>query len=919
MKKKIYPMLFVAALSLSACTEVLEPNVDYGGNTFINDYSALVDAVNNLNKTLQERFDALNQLLKSNMVDIKLAIDSNTGAIKVLSEKTEQGLKDVNTSIFNGFTTLSGKIDEQGKSIVVAMNNNGELLRLQIDETGKLLSTSLLNSTDAIVKAINDQTKSLEERFAILDASLKAGFTDVKVSVDKNTGAITLLDKNTNASLEKINGSLTNGFKLLKEQISTTGNDVIYALDNNGNLLRVELGKQQEALSATIVGQTTKLIAAINDQTSTLDKRIEALSTVVETGLKNVVISVDKNTGAITLLDKNTQASLNGINVSLGKIDGTLISGFQAIKTEISDTGGKIITALNSNGNLLRLELDKQQKLLSATIVTQTDKLAQAINDQTASLSSRFEALTTALSTGLADIKVEIDKNTGAIKTLDIHTQASLGTLNTTILNGFKKLNETVDNKGKKIVTAIGTQTAAIGTQTEAIKKQGELLRMTITTSGKLIAAEIVGSINTLNFILASQNVLLSSKLDAINTTIFSGLAKVTAQESNINKTLDLRLTAIDTQLKGTNTELQNANAQLKTLNTTLKTLNGNLVSGFTTVENSINKMSGELSVKLADNKTAIVNMEGSMKDNLKSLKDAVDKQGGDIVTAIDKNGVVVAAAIDNNGKVISEAITTQGGEIKGAINNNTEQIGLKIVGVVDAITKQTADLNQAIKDGTASVVASNGELKTAIEKAIKSLENKQDANAKTQIDLLKKMLADNGIYKNPGDNSSIYVDPRLWAAIQYTDLGGVIANMLTVAEEPSLTYSAAYAIRNNELENVATMVWAEKIGKGSATLAAGTLQPMDLANGKQVIRVTKVISSITYRFTSRSTSFDRKIVKINYIDSEGKLAITPNSMDVTKTFKTYNNGIITSLVKCNIYLEPNGTVTSIPEYTWPE
>lgn len=573
--------------------------------------------------------------------------------------------------------------------------------------------------------------------------------------------------------------------------------------------------------------------------------------------------------------------------------------------------------ALDKNGYLLRLELDKQQKLLRATIVIQTNKLAKAINDQTASLSSRFEALTTALSTGLADIKVEIDKNTGAIKTLDIHTQASLGTLNTTILNGFNKLNETVDNKGNKIVTAIGTQTAAIGTQTEAIKKQGELLRMTITTSGTLIAAKIVGSINTLNFILASQNVLLSSKLDAINTTISSGLAEVTAQESNINNTLDLRLTAIDTQLKGTNTELQNANAQLTTLNTTLKTLNENLVSGFKTVKNSINKMSGELSVKLADNTTAIVNMEGSMKDHLKSLKEAVDEQGGKIVTAIDKNGVVVAAAINKNGKVISKAITTQGGEIKGAINNNTEQIGLKIVGVVNAIKKQTADLNKAIKDGTASVVASNGKLKTAIEKAIKSLENKQDANAKTQIDLLKKMLADNGIYKNPGDNSSIYVDPRLWAAIQYTDLGGVIANMLTVAEEPSLTYSAAYAIRNNELENVATMVWAEKIGKGSATLVAGTLQPMDLANGKQVIRVTKVISSIRYRFTSRIT---KKIESIYYIDSEGKKSIkSVFAKEVEMAFKTYNNGIITSLVQCNIYLEPNGTVTSKPEYTWPE
>lgn len=893
MKKKIYPMLFVAALSLSACTEVLEPNVDYGGNTFINDYSALVDAVNNLNKTLQERFDALNQLLKSNMVDIKLAIDSNTGAIKVLSEKTEQGLKDVNTSIFNGFTTLSGKIDEQGKSIVVAMNNNGELLRLQIDETGKLLSTSLLNSTDAIVKAINDQTKSLEERFAILDASLKAGFTDVKVSVDKNTGAITLLDKNTNASLEKINGSLTDGFKLLKEQISTTGNDVIYALDNNGNLLRVELGKQQEALSATIVGQTTKLIAVINDQTSTLDKRIKALSTVVETGLKNVVVSVDKNTGAITLLDKNTQVSLNGINMSLGKIDGTLISGFQAIKTEISTTGGNIITALDNNGNLLRLELDKQQKLLSATIVAQTDKLAKAINDQTASLSSRFEALTTALSTGLADIKVEIDKNTGAIKTLDTNTQASLGTLNTTILNGFNKLNETVDDKGNKIVTAIGTQTDAIGTQTEAIKKQGKLLRMTITKSGKLIATEIVGSINTLNATLESQNALLESKLDAINTAISSGLAKVTAEERRIGRTLLFGLTAINIQLKGTNTELQNANAQLKTLNTTLEDLNKNLVSGFKTVANSINKMSGELSVKLADNTNAIVNMEGSMKDNLKSLKDAVDKQGGDIVTAIDKNGKVVVAAIDKNGNVISTAIA----------------------GVVDAITKQTADLNKAITDGTASVVASNGELKTAIVDAIKSLENKQDANAKTQIDLLKKMLADNGIYKNPDDNSSIYVDPRLWDVIYHSDLREVIAKMLTVAEEPSLTYSAAYAIRDNELENVSTMVWAEKTGNGPATLAAGTLQPMDLANGKQVIRVTKVIPYIKYRFTSS----DKKIVWINYIDSNGKLRVTSDSKDVSMTFATYANGIITSVVKCNIYLEPNATVTSIPEYTWPE
>ena len=212
-------------------------------------------------------------------------------------------------------------------------------------------------------------------------------------------------------------------------------------------------------------------------------------------------------------------------------------------------------------------------------------------------------------------------------------------------------------------------------------------------------------------------------------------------------------------------------------------------------------------------------------------------------------------------------------------------------------------------------MVASNGKLKTAIEDAIKSLENKQDANAKTQIDLLKKMLADNGIYKNPDDNSSIYVDPSLWNVIYHTDLRNVIAKMLTGAEEPSLTYSAAYAIRDNEWENASTMVWAEKIGNGPATLAAGSLQPMDLANGKQVIRVTKVIPYITYRFTSS----DKKIKRINYIDSNGKSVAISDSKDVRMTFYTYANGIITSLVKCNIYLEPNATVTSMPEDTWPE
>lgn len=252
MKKKLYPMLLIAALSLSACTDVTEPTVDYGGNTFINDYSALVDAVNNLNKTLKERFDALNTLLRDGMADIKVAVEANTGAITILSENTKNGLKDINTSLFNGFealslqmTTLTGQITAQGEAIVYAMNQNGDILRLQIDTTGNLLNATLIANAEAIIKAINDQTSTMKERFNALTTAIETGLKDIKVEINKNTGAIKLLDDNTqgslgniNTSLLKIDETLLNGFTAIKTTIDDNGDKIVTAMDRNGEVLR---------------------------------------------------------------------------------------------------------------------------------------------------------------------------------------------------------------------------------------------------------------------------------------------------------------------------------------------------------------------------------------------------------------------------------------------------------------------------------------------------------------------------------------------------------------------------------------------------------------------------------------------------------------------------------------------------------
>lgn len=361
MKKKFYPMLLIAALSLSACTDVTEPTVDYGGNTFINDYSALVDAVNNLNKTLKERFDALNTLLRDGMADIKLAVDANTGAITVLSENTKNGLKDINTSLFNGFealtaqlTTLTGQVTAQGEAIVYAMNQNGELLRLQIDATGKLISAQILASGNALVDVINNQGNTMAERIAALTAAVKGGFADIKVEINNNTGAITAQGESLKAGLNTINTTIFNGFTAIKTTIDENGNKIVTALNENAEVLRLQIDTTGNLLNSTLIANAEAIIKTINDQTSTTKERFNALTTAIETGLKDIKVEINKNTGAIKLLDDNTQGSLGNINTSLLKIDETLLNGFTAIKTTIDDNGDKIVTAMDRNGEVLR-------------------------------------------------------------------------------------------------------------------------------------------------------------------------------------------------------------------------------------------------------------------------------------------------------------------------------------------------------------------------------------------------------------------------------------------------------------------------------------------------------------------------------------------------------------------------------------
>lgn len=250
--KKVLILLIAGMLSATSCTEHFEPSVDYGEQTYINDYSALVTAINDLNKSISERFEALNKLLEKNMAEIKLAIDENTGAIKVLSESVTDGLSAINATLFDGFSALTVQIDEVGNRIVYAINENGELLRLQIDETGKLISAEIQKSAEALVEVINSQTATIGEKFDALTAMVKTGFADVTAKIGEVGEQLHLDIQGVNTTLGTLNTTMTDGFTTLGTKIDANGNTIATAINEQGDKLELAIDNNGKVVSAEI-------------------------------------------------------------------------------------------------------------------------------------------------------------------------------------------------------------------------------------------------------------------------------------------------------------------------------------------------------------------------------------------------------------------------------------------------------------------------------------------------------------------------------------------------------------------------------------------------------------------------------------------------------------------------------------------
>lgn len=525
MKKTTIAIALVGLLGLSSCSDTFEPSVDFGDKTYINEYGKLIDAVNNMSNSLGDRLDALNELLRAGLADIKLAIDENTGAIKVQTATLKDGLGTLNTTFLDGFTALNTQLESNNTKLISALDNNGEIIRAQIEGSGKLISTTVEGSTTKLIETLTANNKSLGEKLDAVNTSLSNGLTELTAS----TNAIGSELKVTNTKLDDMNSNLKNldtdiqaqtekigelsanvlsGFTTLNQTQKDNNDKLVSAIDKNGEVISSQIKTTGEVLSAQMTTSTTEIVKALNDGNATMASKLDAVNTALTTGLANVTAKIDAVDGSIKL---QTEA-INGVNSSvqkqteeIGKLTTEVLNGF---------------TGVNSNLGTINSSL--------GAINTSTKGVQDAISAMNEALGLKLDANTAELT----NIVTKINDNTTAISKMSDDMGKQLQDLNKSITEQGGQLVTAIDNQGKVIVEAIDAQGKVLETINTGISTIGNGIT---TANGKLDNLNnSLGSMNTTLTTINGNIVALDKNMGTLNTNIQTLATKIEEGDKSI-------------------------------------------------------------------------------------------------------------------------------------------------------------------------------------------------------------------------------------------------------------------------------------------------------------------------------------------------------------------------------------------------
>ena len=349
----------ILVIGVGSCTYE-SPEINFRQTT-VNDYSKIIEALENQTKTMAEKLALLEAALKDQSMTISMKLE-------LLTKAYEEGVlkyEEMADKTIDALNALKASNEERLAAIEAAMKNQSVDLSAKLalieasmksgftDVTGsqKLLSEAVASLTgtvaeklSAIETAVKNQSVDLSAKLALIEASMKSGFADVTDSqklmndavasltgtVAEKLSAIETAVKNQSvdlsAKLVLIEASMKSGFadvadsqKLMNDAVaSLTGtvaeklSAIETAIKNQTADFGPKIGLIKSALDAGFLDQKNAL-GLIKDALETLNGTVEGVDDIIS----DIVGSINKVKNAIDGVDNTIK---DKINASLDKI-----------------------------------------------------------------------------------------------------------------------------------------------------------------------------------------------------------------------------------------------------------------------------------------------------------------------------------------------------------------------------------------------------------------------------------------------------------------------------------------------------------------------------------------------------------------------------------------------------------------------
>ena len=679
----------VSPLAFTSCDMRL-PEISI---TLESDYSGLVAAINQMDKSLSEKLSLIETTLSGGLADNAEALKLIRQAIASLGGTLEEKLAAIESAVKSQETSLSTKLAAIEAAVLEGFANQQAQQALLLAAIESLDGT-LDEKMTKVEEVLKGQTTSVESKLGLIEASVKAGLADARKAQELLKETIEALGATLEEKLTAIDTVIA------KQTVNLSAK--LALIETAVKVEVAEREKQQgmiEAAIASLQGSLEENLAAIAEalgsQTTSLETKLSAIEAAVSGGF------ADGN--AERALLRRAVESLGGkLDENLATIESAIRSQTTSLDTKL----GLIEAALkgetvsgDSELGLIKAAIESLQGSLEEKL----DAIELAVTSPTSGIGTKLAAIETALKEGLAEETKYVELIQRAVTTMGGTVKEQLASLDTAMTRQTTSLN-----------TKLEAITAAVTLTVEGEEPQFALIKTAIES----LQGSLEEKLGAVEEAIGSQTTKLEAKLGAIEAAVKAGLADsktadglIQAAIESLGTTLEAKLGAIDTVIMNGTADLS---AKLLLIEAAVKAGITSEETALGNIKTAVETMEGSLGLKIASLDTAMTSLTTGLGTKLSAVEAAIKNGFVDEVKALDEIKTAISSLLGGLTDIGTDitSLSDQAGSIVTAVDSmaaslSSGEIATALTNIFNAV--------KGLKDYS--------EILTAIQEAISGIE----------------------------------------------------------------------------------------------------------------------------------------------------------------------------------------------------